>query len=1298
MARGGASPVPSALPVVSFTKIDDEFSSKRISIPEQSIRAYGFFKGQIITLVTLVCTRRALSCELNMLKSITEPLESELAVQVEYDMDEQDQCWLDALNIERRAKSLGSVPYEVFEIVMDRLEKEWFDLTKNIPKPDLAMPSEDSTCAICDDSEGENTNAIVFCDGCNLAVHQDCYGVPYIPEGQWLCRKCTVSPENPVSCILCPNEGGAFKQTTSGEWVHLLCAIWVPETRVANDVFMEPVIGVDKISKQRWKLKCSICDIREGACIQCIKSSCFLAFHATCARKEKLLMPMKSSQGSEAPTLACYCEKHLPPEQAAARTAALAAEHSETATHNDNDPQAVKSARAYAKTYKPGPPLVPQIIVRRIEQYIQRLNVRHKHEFVVLTCKYWSLKREARRGAPLLKRLHLEPWTASVGGKNQSDEEKVIKLEHAKRVRQDLENLKNLVTICRRREGRKLQQQHAIEGIFSQIILSKQPPLRMAFEDIMAMDKNSYFKEPVSKTEVPDYYDIIKNPICWNTIDQKLDRYEYWDLEALKADIHLVLGNAMIYNKADTPYWRTAQRIKNASEAIFANLDQRINPRNDSLLVATEDQKRSPSVPSEPVHTVSTTATIGDIEPSLELLELLLAQETIGSERAMKYVLEQSPIEALFSFELGTLKPPPSPPPPPPAPPSPPLLVIAPKPKRDRKAEKERRRRLSELDTSPGFRANAPRTRRALAAVAAFEAEASGQQEHEQAEVESPDSATHPVDAAMAVDGEVPGPEAEAQEESAIVVPSKRKHKRAPITLPGHSEVPPVVDNVDNQRSFKMFDEGWILPDDHRRGGRAPVERQPLPEPKKKKSRTEREKSHLSVATTSPAQNETLLPFSASMESMELRVSVSPQAATSDLPTFQTLEQKEQAQNEQVLTTSPTQMHPEDVSTEESIPEPDLSSAGPFDESMPQDTTPLPGPEVDDGADPAVTPPQAAKHEAQEEEEEEEEDSPPRIIIIEELDTPATRREKNMRRKVERLRLAAEAAALREAEAQEAEDPEANATGSREEKDGGGDDVEMASQSDLTSLGSTHGESDEEDADQDPLSGSLTPVEGLPSEMGADDEDIEMAALSMEEPSMEEPSMEESTMEEPSMEDSTMEEPSMSPVTPTSRQRARTKKQKLKDGLDRGRLKLGKGQFLEGGTLVWAKLPTYPWWPAVVFEPDDPNTDVGVSKTRTPQEIKKQQLHLVRFYDNRDYWRVIREHWPFVILTEWMEPEKMRMLGEDKELDEDMLASSSSIQKWKKPRQREALRKSYRRAMAEMETGGADEQEASEAS
>ena len=92
-------------------------------------------------------------------------------------------------------------------------------------------------------------------------------------------------------------------------------------------------------------------------------------------------------------------------------------------------PKSNKTARAYNKQYKPGPPLVPRIIVNRILQYISKIHIRHKPEFVNMVCKYWSLKREARRGAPLLKRLHLEPWTALSGSKQQTDEEKVMKLD-----------------------------------------------------------------------------------------------------------------------------------------------------------------------------------------------------------------------------------------------------------------------------------------------------------------------------------------------------------------------------------------------------------------------------------------------------------------------------------------------------------------------------------------------------------------------------------------------------------------------------------------------------------------------------------------------------------------------------------------------------------------------------------------------------------------------------------------------------------------------------------------------------
>lgn len=43
-----------------------------------------------------------------------------------------DQMWLDALNAERRKEQLDQVSYETFEIIMDRLEKEWFELVRHV--------------------------------------------------------------------------------------------------------------------------------------------------------------------------------------------------------------------------------------------------------------------------------------------------------------------------------------------------------------------------------------------------------------------------------------------------------------------------------------------------------------------------------------------------------------------------------------------------------------------------------------------------------------------------------------------------------------------------------------------------------------------------------------------------------------------------------------------------------------------------------------------------------------------------------------------------------------------------------------------------------------------------------------------------------------------------------------------------------------------------------------------------------------------------------------------------------------
>jgi len=40
-------------------------------------------------------------------------------------------------------------------------------------------------CEVCLDGDVYDGNTIIFCDGCDLAVHQNCYGVAAIPSDNW---------------------------------------------------------------------------------------------------------------------------------------------------------------------------------------------------------------------------------------------------------------------------------------------------------------------------------------------------------------------------------------------------------------------------------------------------------------------------------------------------------------------------------------------------------------------------------------------------------------------------------------------------------------------------------------------------------------------------------------------------------------------------------------------------------------------------------------------------------------------------------------------------------------------------------------------------------------------------------------------------------------------------------------------------------------------------------------------------------------------------------------------------------
>ncbi|KAG0234629.1 putative PHD type zinc finger protein with BAH domain-containing protein [Actinomortierella wolfii] len=154
-------------------------------------------------------------------------------------------------------------------------------------------PIPDRPCAVCN-CFGEEDEVLLRCQECYLTVHHDCYGVPeeMSLSKSWQCDTCLNNLNPTVSttykCVLCSKTSckenpQALKRTTGNNWAHILCAVWIPEVKVADVNLLSPIESIGKIRQERWKQICSICKERSGACITC-SDGCKRVFHVSCAR------------------------------------------------------------------------------------------------------------------------------------------------------------------------------------------------------------------------------------------------------------------------------------------------------------------------------------------------------------------------------------------------------------------------------------------------------------------------------------------------------------------------------------------------------------------------------------------------------------------------------------------------------------------------------------------------------------------------------------------------------------------------------------------------------------------------------------------------------------------------------------------------------------------------------------------------------------------------------------------------------------------------------------------------------
>lgn len=112
-----------------------------------------------------------------------------------------------------------------------------------------------------------------------------------------------------TKCLLCPFYGGALRPVLD-QWIHVSCVIWLPEIGY-GDTEMLSVRNLNKVNPQRLGLRCSICDTKHGACVQCSVKDCYTSMHVICAHSQGLLR-MQTSLKDDV-TMKQYCRKHAPP-------------------------------------------------------------------------------------------------------------------------------------------------------------------------------------------------------------------------------------------------------------------------------------------------------------------------------------------------------------------------------------------------------------------------------------------------------------------------------------------------------------------------------------------------------------------------------------------------------------------------------------------------------------------------------------------------------------------------------------------------------------------------------------------------------------------------------------------------------------------------------------------------------------------------------------------------------------------------------------------------------------------------
>ncbi|EUD63976.1 hypothetical protein C922_05646, partial [Plasmodium inui San Antonio 1] len=105
---------------------------------------------------------------------------------------------------------------------------------------------------------------------------------------------------------------------------------------------------------------------------------------------------------------------------------------------------------------------------------------------------------------------------------------------------------------------------------------------------LISFDKKRVFLYPVNVQLVPDYLNIIKEPMDFTTMKHKIQNYKYRGFQEFEKDFFLIINNCYTYNDKSTIYHKIAENVENYYKKITPKIYRKY--LNIHLLYHSEDK------------------------------------------------------------------------------------------------------------------------------------------------------------------------------------------------------------------------------------------------------------------------------------------------------------------------------------------------------------------------------------------------------------------------------------------------------------------------------------------------------------------------------------------------------------------------------------------------------------------------------------------------------------------------------------------------------------------------------------